>query len=492
MWLGASIVRSCAMSTETLHASRWRWPSVDAAWASIGVLVPVIVTLLTRTMAIDLAYQIRAGRDMLASHAVASVDTFTFTQGGQPWLNQQWGAQVLLGAIYQRAGWAGILTVRGLLVLVIVVLLYRSCRERGASPRMSALLSMGGWLTGIEIVDQLRPQQFACALFVLCVWILARRNRHRAVVWLIPIIVIVWANIHGSFPLAFVLLLFAWLEDRRGAPDLARADVLAAVAALAASLINPFGVRVWGYVWELSTHPVVSHEVAEWSPPTIHSWTGRFFFVTLFGVAAFLARRRPPAEWRILLELAIFAGFALLAIRGVVWWGLYWPVVISQLLTERERQASEDRSPMNALVIASLIAVTGVAMTTHLGTDPVTGGPEILTYAPTDLIDAAAASVPVGAHVFVDEVFASWSEFQAPDLPVAVDARVELFPKETWDAYLWASAARAGWRSILDRWDIQAVVLQPDQSTGLLSVIGSDPTWHLVLQTDQGSVYARS
>ena len=491
MWPGGGIVRSGAMSTEPPRGASWRWPTIDAAWAAVGVLVPVIVTLLTRTMAIDLAYQIRAGHDMLASHAVASTDTFTFTQAGQPWLNQQWGAQVLLAAIDGAGGWAGILLVRGALVFAIVLLLYRACRERGASPRTAALLTVAGWLTGIEIVDQLRPQQFAFVLFMVCVWLLARRDRHPHGVWLVPVAVIPWANLHGSFPLVFVLLLFAWLEDRRRAPSLARIEVLAGLVALVASFANPFGVRVWSYVWDLSTHPVVSHQVAEWGPPSVHSWTGRFFFVTLLGVAAYLARRRPPVDWRTLLELAFFAVLGLLAIRGVVWWGLYWPVVIAGLVQERERRASADRSPINAIVITCLVALTAVATTVHLGTDPVTRGPDVLSYAPTDLIDAAAASVPAGSHAFVDELYASWSEYLAPELPVAVDPRIEIFPKETWDDYLLVSQGRDGWQEVLDRWDVRVLVLHPDQSTGLLSVIDDDPRWRPVLKTDHGSVYER-
>jgi hypothetical protein len=35
-------------------------------------------------------------------------------------------------------------------------------------------------------------------------------------------------------------------------------------------------------------------------------------------------------------------------------------------------------------------------------------------------------------------------------------------------------------------------VLDPDQSTGLLSVIGDDPGWRQVLHTDHGSVYVRA
>jgi hypothetical protein len=491
MWRDGGIVRSGAMPTEPPHADGWRWPTIDAAWAAVGILVPVIVTLLTRTMAIDLAYQIRAGRHMLTSHAVVSTDSFTFTQGGQPWLNQQWGAQVLLALVHSAGSWAGILIVRGVIVLSVVSLLYLACRERGARPRTAALLTVAGWLTGIEIVDQLRPQQFAFALFMLCVWVLARRDRHPRGIWVLPIAVLLWANVHGSFPLAFVLLFFAWLEDRRRAPDAARIEVLAGLASLGATFVNPYGLRVWSYVWDLSTHPVVSHQVAEWGPPSVHSWTGRFFFLTLLGVAAYLARRRPPAEWRTLGELAFFAILGLLAIRGVVWWGLYWPVVMAGLIAAPARRPTADRSPINAVVIVCLVVLAGVATTVHLGTDPVTGGPDVLSYAPTDLIDAAAASVPAGTHAFVDELFASWSEYRAPQLPVAVDPRIEIFPKATWDDYISVSSGRDGWQAILDRWDVGVLVLHPDQSTGLLSVIDGDPDWRPVLQTDHGSVYER-
>jgi hypothetical protein len=213
----------------------------------------------------------------------------------------------------------------------------------------------------------------------------------------------------------------------------------------------------------------------------------------MFAIAAYLARRRPPAGWIPLLELGAFAFLGLLAIRGVVWWGLYAPVVVAGLLQEPGRRSTaSDRSPINAIVIGCLVVLTLAAATTHLGTDPVTGGPDGLSYAPTDLIDAATANVPMGSHAFVDELYASWSEYRAPGLPVAVDPRIEIFPKSTWDDYLSVSTGKAGWQAILDRWNVQVLVLDPDQSTGLLSVIGDDPGWRQVLHTDHGSVYVRA
>ena len=157
-------------------------------------------------------------------------------------------------------------------------------------------------------------------------------------VWLVPVAVIPWANLHGSFPLVFVLLLFAWLQDRRTAPALARTDALAAVAGLCGEFHRPFGLQVWSYVWDLSTHPVVSHQVAEWGPPSIHSWTGRFFFLTIFASPpTSRAADAPPGRLDPAAGARRLRGLGLLAIRGVVWWGLYAPVVVAGLLQERER-----------------------------------------------------------------------------------------------------------------------------------------------------------
>jgi len=473
---------------------RSRWPTIDTAWAVIGVLVPVIVTFFTRTLAIDLAYQVRAGMQMLDTHRLLDIDTFTFTVGGQPWLNQQWGAQVLLGATYDIAGWPAAIVLRGVLIGGIATFLYLACRARGVAPRTAALLTIAGWLSGIEIFGQLRPQLFALLLFSLCLWALATRHEHPGRIWIVPIAVVPWANLHGSFPLALVLLGFAWIEDRRAEPRLARTLILATAAAFAATFVNPYGARVWTYIWDLSTNPIVSKQVSEWKPPTIQSWTGGFFFASLLAVAAFFARRGRPVGWIPLLELGAFALLALQAGRGVAWWSLYAPVVVAGVLADPERRPATraDRSPMNAIVIATLCLLTLLAIPTRFGTEPVTGGPAFMLFAPQHLLDAARPYAPPGTHVYTSQVYASWTEFSEPDLPVMVDSRIEIFPTDVWDDYFTVTNGGADWRAVLDRWDVNVVIAHPEQSAELIPLIQSDPGWREVFHDREGSVFVRT
>ena len=70
--------------------------SLRALWAFLAVALPVLASLLAPLSTVDLAYQLRAGADILATGRIPSVDTWTFTMAGQPWIDQQWGAQVIL------------------------------------------------------------------------------------------------------------------------------------------------------------------------------------------------------------------------------------------------------------------------------------------------------------------------------------------------------------------------------------------------------------
>ena len=59
----------------------------------------------------------------------------------------------------------------------------------------------------------LRPQLIGMALFAILLVLVTDRRAHPGRLWAIPLIVLAWANIHGSFFLGPLVLGLAWLED---------------------------------------------------------------------------------------------------------------------------------------------------------------------------------------------------------------------------------------------------------------------------------------
>ena len=74
----------------------------------------------------------------------------------------------------------------------------------------------------------------------------------------------------------------------------------------------------------------------------------------------------------------------------------------------------------------------------------------------------ATLAVP-GDRLFNPQAWGSWFEFAFPDVPVAIDSRIELFPVAVWDAYQRVIAGVDGWERQLDDWGVTIAVVDADE-----------------------------
>jgi hypothetical protein len=458
-----------------------------------AVLLPAIVALRASMATIDLAYHIRAGEIMLDSHHVLRTDPFTFTAFGRPWLDQQWGAQILLAQVFRWGSWELVAIMRAAITAASFWLMYVACRARGAGVRPAAWLTLGGLLVAIYGFEP-RPQLIGFLLFAMTLAVVAERERHPRLLWLLPLIVLVWANVHGSFILGPAVLLLAWLEDRRRHLPSSRRTIVVVIASIAAVTVNPFGLRVWSYVVELSSNPQVRNTIEEWQPPKLTTASGFVFFASVAVVAAIALRRRHEIAWPRALGLVLFFLLGVTAIRGIIWWALAAPFLLADLYPGRSTR--EEPRMMNTAIAVLLVGVgftllpwfrQTFASTANSGT--VTDG--LLAYAPNAYTTRLADAVEPGTRVFAPEIWASWFELVDPQFPVMIDPRIEIFSDAVWHDYDDISHAAEGWQQAVDRWNIGAVALSTEQQSGLIAVIRDDPGWRVLYADDDGVLLVR-
>jgi hypothetical protein len=476
----------------TIAMGRVRVPSIDGVWAMLPVLVPMLVTLMSTMLAIDLAYHVRAGDLILSTHSIPHLDTFTFTMDGSAWLDQQWGAQLLMASVHRAGGWASLSLLRAVLIGGSFGLIYRACRVRGAAPIAASLLATAGFVVSLQTLA-MRPQLFALPLFAGTLLLLVQRETHPQRLWLILPMAAIWANLHGSFVMAPALVALAcvqdaWQGDRRGARRLA----IVGVCATGATLFNPFGAHVWTYALALSTNPVIRTSVSEWAPITLSSFAGVGFFLTAAASVGWLALRGEKTPWPDLVWLGSFFFLTLPAGRGVIWWSSVAPVVMAGLLPQRTRDArgrsSRSGSPLLDLAVVGTLVIATVAALVHVHDASASA---LLGEAPQGLVAATAAQVPPGSRLVVPEPWGSWFEYALPSIPVFVDPRIELFPTSVWEDYTTLRVAREGWQEVLDRWQVGAIVVDTRDWT-LAGLLRSDPGWRLTYTDGDGQLYVRS
>lgn len=468
-----------------------RWWREPEPWVLMVWLLPAVSVLLALMPTGDLAYQIRAGIRMIDDRTILTRDVFTYTVAGRPWLNQQWAGEIVLGGLFRAVGWRGLVFVRALLASVAAGAVFARTRSKGADPFVAGCVV----LVGLEVAfllpgtGALRTQLLAVPLFLVTLWVIGTRDKDpRRLAWLVPVQV-VWANMHGSFVLLTALVGIAFVADvvgrHRREASWSGAVLL---ASLVAPLVSPLGFGTYRYLGDLLSSPVVREVIDEWQPLWRRSPAGPVFLAVAIVAIVVVVRygtRRPTLEEG--LQLLLFTGLAVWSGRNLLWWALGTPPIIGGLLAgwHPERGGTRRTATLVAAGLAMLLLIGTVRVTT------VEPAEALLSEAPTQaLTDAVAAATQDGARVF-DGSWGSWFEFQLPTVPMFIDARAELFPDPLWGDYLTITHARAGWRQVLDRWNVDVVVADKRYHERLVRLLRTDPAWTLHHEDRVGVVFTR-
>jgi hypothetical protein len=239
----------------------------------------------------------------------------------------------------------------------------------------------------------------------------------------------------------------------------------------AACCLTPFGPSVWVYAAQLGANPAVTGLISEWQSTTLRDISGVLFYGSSLLVAAFLARRGGPTPWPTLLWLGFFFVIGAYAARGIAWWPFAAVAALAPLLAA-DRVEVEDREPetpramrrANAVVAGAIVVACVALLPVWRPTDPDLGVPQgVLSQAPPGLTGAVRSAAAPGERLLVPQPWASWFAFARPDLLIAVDSRIELFPNEVWADYLTVTQGGDGWENVLGAWD-PTLVIATDQA----------------------------
>ncbi len=122
--------------------------------------------------------------------------------------------------------------------------------------------------------------------------------------------------------------------------------------------------------------------------------------------------------------------------------------------------------------------------------DPLTGPAGLLHDAPAGLARALAAAAGPADRVVAPQQWASWFEWSAPDRPVMVDSRIELFDEATWADYLAIADGGPDALETLGRIGATVVVVDPATQSALNVVLRTfHAGWRLAYEDTDGSLF---
>jgi len=469
------------------------WLTMPRLWVVVVLGAIGVMELAQLPGAVDLAYHLKVGQLMVAEHAVPRTDVLAWTTAGRPWLDQNWGAQLILYGIWRLGGFPLLTIVGAALTVATWALVAAACRRRTANLRLLAGTVLAGYAVSAAAFS-VRPQLFSLLLFAAELYLLEVARTRPRVALAIPLLMPLWANLHGAFVVGIGLLVIeaaaaAWRRDRAGVVR----HLLVAVSGVAGLLVNPWGVRVLGYAVSLPANQVVTRIVSEWGPTNPRQLAG-ILILAAIGLLV-VALVRAPAPGRVpeqLLRMALLGGLALWAVRGAAWFGLALPVALCALARERPpRPAAADRgTPAVSVLVLAVLAVALMAAAPPLGRTLFGPRPE-MTFAPVAAADWLAAN-PQPGRMLNYQPWGSYLEFRlGPEVQVAFDSRVELPPADSWDRYQAVFTGRWDSERQLQDWGVGHVVLSRRSSPALAELLERSGRWRVVFASGDQRVYVR-
>jgi hypothetical protein len=420
----------------------------------------------------DLWFHLAAGREIWQRRAIPRTDSWSFTAAGRPWHNHEWLADVVFHGWERLFGLDALVYWQWLVEGGAYLLLWVLLRRLSGSPAVAALLAVLAFAVGVPFYD-IRPNLWSVLFFVVLLALTLGRERP-SLLPLAPLFV-VWANLHGGVMLGILALpvLLAGhasaAEGRSEARARLRAGALCWLGAVAAACLNPWGWRVFSYVFGLATaaQSPSRTRLYEWLPP----WVPGGVASPLFPLAVLLAaasalpllRRvlRPPRDGAAVASLGLALltlAMALSSRRFIPFFAIAQSLLTAQALAPRlaawsRRTRDARRRAATGLALALAMLVLAVVRLAPYPLDARAFDPlNRVARMPVESLTFLEIN-GLGGNLFVPYLWGGYVEYRAAGrLRVHLDPRSEtVFSAETQRQHFRVLEGRPGWQDALAR-----------------------------------------
>ena len=306
------------------------------------LLLFILWLLLQPLVEPDFGWHLRTGLDLLQNGwQMPITDPYSHTIPDWPWVEHAWLTDAVLAVIYRGLGSLGLL---GAILFFAAVTgaafaLAAGAARAGRTCRLLAL-SIVLWVA-LPFLGARTQMVTLLGLAVLLRLVEQYGRNARPHLWMIPVLFLLWANLHGGFTAGlFALVLIVggsvvlrqagtWWPTASGSlrsvprdepllewPQIRHLALVAALSALV-TLINPYGWRLHHEIIASLTDRLMIETLHEWQPISLASRAGQWYvgYLVLLGLGAVrFYRRREPLRW---LILGVFLVLSLRHFRNV-------------------------------------------------------------------------------------------------------------------------------------------------------------------------------
>ncbi|MFC1727424.1 tetratricopeptide repeat protein [Patescibacteria group bacterium] len=450
----------------------------------------------------DFWWHLKTGEYLWETKSIPHQDFWSHTASGREWTAHEWVPQVILYGVYRLASFNGLVCFTALMAVATYLILALVLKKRKVPGLVIQLVIFLASVVNAPFFIP-RPQLFYFLLWAGLILILTAYDLGKKwSIYFIPILFIVWANLHASVHLPILAIglylaakAISGVIHQQNIQALIKKQIILVVLTILGSvsaLLNPNSYRVYTYILKgIPFLSKTSFEITEWGSmlSNLKIWQPWFYlsFYTFTGLVftfAFLKTKNKKvlesgliALPLILISLMVSKFLPLALILTAISLGISLKELFKKL---------EKSSFLPVLALGMGIIFLALALLYHYGL----GRP----------IKPAWENFPKQAAEFVKrekiqgKMFNSynWGGYLIwkllPDYLTFIDGRYEMYEPDITADFEKVREGAENWEEILDKYEISFLFLPPRDDHQLFVNSGN---WILVYFDDRAVVYVK-
>ncbi len=478
-----------------------------------------------------IGWHIRNGQQMLQTHAITRVDSFSSTMNGQAWYAWEWLYDGLIAAIHGVMGLNGVVFFSALVIAATFAFVLRLALRRGGSLPVTPillLLSIGACSIHLLARPHILSWLFAVVWFQIIDSSASTPNPKKRRLYWLPALMLVWVNVHGGFVFGFALLALymagGWIQyfasgeagERQRIGELHKQLGIVSGLCLVATFVNPYGYKLHQHIYGYLTNRFLMNHIDEFLSPNFHHFPPQCFEMLLLitVVALAISFRKLGTSQLLVVLFAVSSG--LYASRNLPISSLLLVLIIAPLLSEtlsEEGSRSDVASWLRKFLMRlhsfgarmermelsfrghlwPLIAVIFCAWI--CGHGGILGSNQVMdAHFDAGRFPVQAAEVissrGVGVPIFCPDTWGGYLIYQFyPKTKVLVDDRHDLYGSEFFKNYLKVVQIQPGWDKVLEEEHVTRILIPAQSSLAIL--LKQTTAWVVVHEDDTAVLFEK-
>lgn len=451
----------------------------------------------------DVGRHITIGNYILETKDIPNKDILSHTKLGESRPPYEWLSQLFFAIAHKLAGLDGVILFCSIIIAFTFLLIYQETIKNNHAP----LLSIGLTILGVASSSiHWLPRPHIITFVLLFIWVKQLekfRTDSTQKIWIFPIVMLLWANLHGGFIFGFLswFAYFAgsiWEKLTKGIESKISTLAYIGFFSLIASIITPDGWGNWIAVFSNNSQYILQNTAETMSPNFYQA--GMLPFLLLLGltiVIPLLTNTQLHAG-----QIFLLAGMTMMSLlmaRNIPLFTVIAIPILSKCINTASLHPTLKKIETNifslqsqlksqwifiAIIFTAFFVINNYA---NRQTSILQFNPNVFPVQATKWLK----DFPQDGNMFNEFNWGGYLEYQLyPHQKVFLDSQSDFYGEDLMLKYSQILSADSGWQDLLETYQVKWIIISPN--TPLATELQTNSNWILAYQDQITVIYQKS